>query len=164
MDDQPLVEPEDMAGQPGAPFSQAALAAIGESIRREAGWHIAPEVTETLIVDSIGGRILILPTLHLVSVSQVRDGDGSVLTGWRMSKRGMLSRSSGWPAGFGAVEVDVVHGHKTCPAELLPVVASRAQRRVRSESIGGRSVTFDADPDAGTAPSVLARFALPARP
>src|SRR5690606_40983530 len=64
--------------------------------------------------------VLILPTLRLVSVSEVRDMTGDeprVLTGWRMSQAGMLSRRGGWPSGFGAVEVDVVHGYEQCRAE-----------------------------------------------
>lgn len=164
MVDDSLVTAEDMVGFPGAPFSPAVLKAASDTLRLEAGWHIAPERTETVTVDSVGGHILILPTLKLVSVSEVRDADGNVLSGWAMSERGMLSRRTEWPSGFGAVVLDIVHGYESCPASLLPVVASRAQRRVRSESIGGRSITFDADADAGTGASVVARFALPPRP
>lgn len=163
---QPLVLPSDLDGFPGAPFSHAVATAASEAVRRECGWHIAPQVTQTLTLDVSGGPVLILPTLRLVSVSEVRDMTGDnprVLTGWRMSQAGMLSRRGGWPCGFGAVEVDVVHGYEQCPPELLPVIASSAHRRVRQESMGGRSVTFvDDDTIAGS--SVLSRFRLGPRP
>lgn len=163
---QPLVLPSDLDGFPGAPFSNEVTLAASEAVRRECGWHIAPQVTQTLTLDVSGGPVLILPTLRLVSVSEVRDVTGDaprVLTGWRMSQAGMLSRRGGWPCGFGAVEVDVVHGYDACPPELLPLIASGAHRRVRQESMGGRSVTFVDDDTVGGG-SVLARFKLGPRP
>lgn len=157
-------------GFPGAPFTPSQVRAAGEQVRVECGWHIAPTVTETLTLDSAGGRVLTLPTLRLVAVTEVRDVTGDtpeVLTGWRQSKVGMLSRVS-WPVGFAAVEVDLTHGYPECPPDLLAVLAERCQRFgkdgfVRQESLGSRSVTLGA---AGPGPStlVLSRYTIHAQP
>lgn len=163
---EPLALPADLAEFPGAPFSADAVAAASEAIRREVGWHIAPRVIETLTLDGTGGGVLFLPTLHLVDVTEVRDVTDDtprVLTGWRKSQRGMLSRARGWPRGFEAIEVDVVHGYDSCPPELLPVIAERTSRRVMQESLGSRSVSYSAEGDAPLA-ATLARFKIPSRP
>ena len=163
----PLATPNDLLSFAGAPFAEALVKAAGESIRRDAGWHIAPTVTETLVLDSDGGRQLFLPTLRdaVASVAEVRDVSGSsprVLGGWRLaSSAAVLHRGGGWPAGEGVIEVDLVHGYESCPAELLPAIAARTRPKVRAESIGGRSVQLDAD----TLPDiVVASFRIPWRP
>ena len=165
-DYQPLVSLADLADFPGAPFAQDVLDAAADAVRREAGWHIAPETTETITLDVRGGPVLILPTLFLSSVSEVRDMTGStpvVLTGWRMSKAGMLSRSAGWPVGFSAVEVDMVHGYKTCPDSLKPIVARATSRVVVQESLGSRSVTYQPD-SGGSLAAQVSHFRLPPLP
>lgn len=152
-----LVTGADLAGFPGAPFTDAVADAAGESVRDEAGWHIAPEVTETLTVWSEGGVALLLPSLRVVSVSEIRDvtGDTSeVLTGWEDRGSGILYRATGWPVNR-RLEVDLVHGHTTVPKALLPVIAHRAQAtkitglsnvRLGSLSIGsGAGDTADGD-------------------
>lgn len=160
---EPLATPEMLSDFPGAPFVSSRVQVAGEQIRREAGWHIAPVQEETVVVSGSGGRVLLLPTLRLVSVSAVRDvsrDEPQVLTGWRVGADAMLVRSSGWPAGDSNLEVDLVHGFDTCPPELLPVLVERVTgRRVMQESLGSRSVTYA--PDAGDSVSF---FRLPARP
>lgn len=162
----PLVFLSDLAEfQQRPPFSEMQAQAAGESVRADCGWHIAPSVTETVTLDCDGGRVLFLPTLHLTAVAEVRDLTGStpsVLTGWRMSRAGMLSRAAGWPVGFGAVEVDFTHGYDQCPAELLPVIADRTRRRVAQESLGSRSVSYV--PESDSLAAAVARYRLPARP
>lgn len=160
----PLVEPAALTEFKGSPFPATPTHAAGEQIRRVCGWHIAPEVTETVVLDSDGGPVLALPTLRLSSVAEVRDLTREtpvVVNNWRMSSNGTLVRLGGWPWGAGAVEVTFTHGYESCPMELLPLIAGRVRRRVAQESLGSRSVTYldDYAPDA-----VLARFKLPALP
>jgi hypothetical protein len=160
-----LADETDLTDFPGAPFPAGKVLSACEAIRREAGWHIAPSVTETLTLDSEGGPLLVLPTLYLTAVTEVRDMTGSepqVLTGWRLSRKGLLS-GCWFPAGFSAVEVDVTHGYDACPPELFPVIADWTARRVMQESLGSRSVAYSADGDSPIA-STLARFKLPSRP
>jgi hypothetical protein len=149
----PLADASDLAAFPGAPFDDALVISACAAVRAEAGWHIAPSVSETLTVDSPGGPLLTLPTLALTEVSAVRDvtdpDDTETLGDWRVSAAGMLARTNGqpWPAGFGVLEVDVTHGYDQCPAELLPVIAEHCQAStisstVQQEASGSESVTY----------------------
>lgn len=166
MVEQPLVELEDLRDFPGAPFRPDVVAGAAGAVRAEAGWHVAPTVTETVEVETGGASVALLPSLHVVSVDEVRDLDGNVLGGWRVSKAsGVLRRTAGrWPE---VIEVDLTHGYERCPPELLPVVAERAQRGkagiVRQENIGARSLSL-AQADDPVSAEVLARYTLPPRP
>lgn len=165
-----LAAPADVEGLFGSPFTQAAIDIASAGIRSTAGWHIAPEVTETLTLDSDGSTRLLLPTLKLVEVTEVRDvreDTPVVLDGWRMSPAGVLVRTcGGWPCGVQAIEVDVVHGYDSCPPELLPLIAAGcrsqgADSAVKSQTTGPFSVTYR--DSAGVDPA-LARYMLPPRP
>lgn len=139
-----LAAPGDLTDFPGAPFVDALVDAAVASLRREVGWHIAPSVDETLTVDASGGHWLMLPTMHLTAVAEVRnvsgDGDPVVITGWRFKRSGMLYRAGGWPHGVGAIEVDVTHGEAETPPELLPVIAERCQVAKRRVDLNSRSL------------------------
>lgn len=165
-----LVSPADLSDFPGAPFAQSVVDAAVAAVRLAAGWHIAPLVTETIVLDAEGGTVLHLPTLKLVSVTEVRDLTGDapvVLSDWRKSRAGMLSRSW-WPCGFESVEVvDMEHGYEATPPELLQVVAEWCQlsgvnSAVRSEAAGGESIAYTA---AGAitpeSRAILARYTVP---
>jgi hypothetical protein len=167
--DVPLIDEGDLDGFPGAPFPATQVAAAQAGVRAICGWHIAPQVTETVVLDGDGGTLLMLPTLKLVSVAQVRDltrSEPAAIEGWRWSSAGMLYRSSGWPSGLGAVEVTMTHGYDECPPELLPEIAARAltttrDQTITQESLGSRSVSYRQQ---GVVSSVLERHALPPRP
>lgn len=146
-----LVTPEELADFPGAPFSDAAVDAVVARIRREAGWHIAPERTETVTVDGTATRLLPLPTLELTDVTEVRDvtapASPVVVPDWRAARAGMIRRSGGWPRGYLSVAADITHGYAECPADLLPVIAtlcklSTADGEVEQETLGAWSVTL----------------------
>ena len=173
-----LVDPSMLADFPGAPFGDGPVDAAVGAIRAVAGWHIAPERTETVVVDSRGGAVVYLPTRYLIAVTEVRDMTDTVprvITDWRDSVRGKLQLGypCGWPIGLGAIEVDIVHGYEICPPELLPIVAEYA-RAVSStdpaksqESLGKWSVSYHA-PDGGDndgsdsdVPAALARLCIP---
>lgn len=165
-----IVTPNLLSDFPGSPFPESVIDAAVESIRNEAGWHIAPVIQETVTLDAQGGAVLMLPTLRPVSVTAVRDVSDPllpvVLTGWRLSKSGMLFRALGWPIGFGTVEVDLTHGHDYVPSDLLAVVAERCQAlsvngSVAQQSAGPFSVTYRAGVD-NSSPR-LAPYMLPPR-
>ena len=160
---EPLVLPGDLDGFPGAPFSPEPVMSAAADLRRAAGWHIAPSVTETVTLDHDGAGVLRLRSLYVTAVTAVRDvstDTPSDLTGWRWSQDGMLSGC--FPCGFRSVEVTFTHGYPQCPAELLPVVASRTQRKVMQESVGARSVTYSSD--SGPAEPALESYRLGPRP
>lgn len=146
-----LVSPEDLADFPGAPFPPTVVDAAVGALRGDAGWHIAPEREETLLVDSEGGCKLLLPTMRLTAVAEVRNmlpDTPEVIENWRKSVRGTLSlRWSAWPCGDESVEVDITHGYTETPPELLIVVAQYCQfittnSTVRQESAGGESISY----------------------
>lgn len=162
----PLATSADLVGIGGGPFTEKAVQAAGDQVRRLAGWHIAPEIEDILVLDSPGGDVLWLPTRHVVAVTAVRDVSGDEpreLLGWRWSQSGMLSLSSGFPRGFRVVEVELTHGYDECPSDLLPVIADRTNRRVMQESLGSRSVTFGVDGDR-TIDQTMSLYRLGPRP
>jgi hypothetical protein len=146
-----LAAPTDLADFPGAPFSDALVDSAVSAVRGEAGWHIAPAVTETVTVVSEGGTVLLVPSLRVTAVTEVRDVSGDTpeaLTGWVLRRSGILERGYGWPKRH-AIEVDLTHGYAETPPELLPVLARRAndarassagQVRLGSLSVGTTSV------------------------
>lgn len=154
-------------------------AATCAAVRSYCRWHVAPEVTETVTLDVAGyGPMLFLPTLRLGSVSEVRDVTGDeprTLDGWRKTAAGMLSRPGGWPAGFSAVEVDMVHGYDECPADILAVakamVSVSPELASATQFQGGPfQISSPAYTTAGAASlsyaqqSVLDRYKIPYRP
>lgn len=173
----PLFQPVDLVGLPGAPFTETVVKAVAAAIRAEAGWHIAPEITETVTLDAEGGRYLFLPTLHLSNVTAVRDEDGTVLDGWSTAptarfRAGVLRRRDrAWPRR--PVEVDVTHGHEACPDDLLLAAAAlcadarvdKATGAVRlgSLSINGAGIEGVDVPGSQVA-RTIDRYRIPARP
>lgn len=167
----PMVYPSDLDDFPGAPFPTSLVEAAEASIRAEAGWHIAPVVTETLTLDTDGGTFLRLPSLRVVSVDSVVDADAAALGDYTLSRLGTLYRRRGWPWGFGGVAVTLTHGFDAMPAELVPVVVDRCRRLLagdatqRTESVGPftLSETFRGEGGATAVGGALARYRLPPR-
>ena len=145
-----MFDASDLSGLASGLSSDAVYAAVAV-LRRECGWHIAPVWAQTVRVDVDLQRhapfVLMLPTLHLVSVESVTDTvTGAVITDYRKSRRGWLERNTPWPVGAEAVEVAFTHGLSVLPGELMPIVADLATQGVNS--IQGRETmgpfTFDA--------------------
>ena len=115
-----LVTPFDLADFPGAPFDDIMVDIAAAQVRAEAGWHIAPVVTETLRINTWGGYDLRIPSLRIVSISEIRvDGVAYDASDWSAIPYGIY-RYAGWPTGV--VEVDLVHGFDDTPLDLLPVL------------------------------------------
>jgi hypothetical protein len=125
-----LASPADLAGLPGAPFTDAQVDAAVQAVRNAAGWHIAPEREETVVLDVVCAELrLRLPTRKLVSVDEIRDADSDDVIAadtYRVSRAlAQVKRNSAWwTSGFEAVEVDMTHGHTTCPADVLAVITN----------------------------------------
>lgn len=169
----PLLTASDLTGFAGSPFTEDQAKRAGEDIRAEAGWHIAPSVTETVVVDSDGGRYLFLDTLYLTSVTAVRDVTNTspvVVTDYRVHKTarfraGILDRPGGWPVGV--LELDIVHGYDLCPAPLLQAAAaiaraSRGDGASGSVRLGSLSLNLPDSPE--TVGATVNRFKIPGRP
>ena len=160
----PLVVPEGMEGVRGGPFSEASLSVAAANVRRVAGWHIAPPMRETIYLDHDGSGVVHLPSLHVTEVEGVWDCSGASewpISGYRWSEKGMLEGS--FPEGFRSIKITLTHGYDQCPADLLPILASRAKRRAMQETVGGASVTWGAEGDRAVE-STLALYSLGPRP
>ncbi|KUG57780.1 hypothetical protein [Nesterenkonia jeotgali] len=152
----------------GAPFDQSNITTAVESIRTQCEWHIAPVLEHTFEIDA-GPRGFSIPTLHLVAITGLVDGDDperDLLTDSRKLRvygRGRVKLLSG-PALPEFVKVTVRHGHTSFPAELLPVVAARARDaakgRTRTESIAARSMTLDLSGEAALDALLLDKYKL----
>ncbi|AXH44391.1 head-tail adaptor [Arthrobacter phage MargaretKali] len=158
----PLIQPTDLVGFRGAPFSAKVTAAAASSVRAQCDWHIAPVVTETKKMRT-EGTVLLLPTLHLTEKPTVQDVNGNEVTGCEWLPEGIIECPAGFPR---YVSVTFTHGYETCPDELLPIIAERAMGqssgRVKAESLAGRSIQLEGGSDPATS-SVLAKYALSGR-
>lgn len=150
---------------------QAALA----SARALCGWHIAPLVSHTVTLDGDGSRLLLLPTLRLVSVESVKN-DGAIVTGFEQSTSGMLRLSGGcWSRKLGGIEVTFMHGFDELPADIAGVVLSAASRPAADiqpvqQGIGPFTVSYGSWQAGGPTvfsydqQAVLARYKIGQRP
>lgn len=167
-----MLEDHQMPG----PYTETDVAIASALVRGACGWHIAPSVAVELELDSDGGTLLVLPSLHLSSVNKVTDRHGNVLEGWEASRKGMLYRTAGWPAGFGAVVVHAEHGLPEVPLEIVAVVADLARSRtatgmrptdLKSRKVGEVTYSYLTPADSPTDDPlrmyrhVLWRFVLP---
>ena len=150
----PLVTPtEVLAAYPGVSISHDDLAAVADDIRSAAGWHIAPEVAETVTLRSQREEALVLPTLKLSEVTAVRYWDGTAwaaVAGWDPvlgwdARACCVYRPGGVPAGL--IQVDMGHGYPQTPPSLLRGVVALASpirdaADVTAESVTARAVTY----------------------
>lgn len=164
-----------------APVSQLDLDALTDDVRGACGWHIAPQVTETVTLESEGERALVLPTLFLEDVLSVTYWNGDdwapvdswdPILGWSA-----VSCSLRHPSGFpkGRVRAEVVHGYPTVPASLKKALAALLSGKpsaaaVVSEGLPGHTLTLDNTTPyhltlgGFTSSGSLARYKLPYRP
>lgn len=166
-----LVSAYDLEDFPGAPFADSLVDAAVADIRAEAGWHIAPVVTETIRLTSYAGETrLQLPSRRVLTVTAVRDVSTDtpvVLLGWTRFGSALVRPWVGWPDA--ELEVDLRHGLDATPADLLPLIATRArsssgrdpsvQQVTTTRGPFTESTTYRAD-GVGQLDPAIARYAL----
>lgn len=120
------------------------LNAANAAVRRECGWHVAPVITETLILDGRGGPTLLLPSQRVTAVLSVKN-DGEDVTGQvRFSRRaGVLTLASGWSTEVGSIEIELTHGH---PIEDVPEIAALIVTLTKRAAVGGTVVSQSVGP------------------
>lgn len=169
---EPLATNDDLTGFPGAPFEETILTAAGEWARSEAGWHIAPEITDTVTVRAHGGQWLAVPTLRLGEVQRIQRLDREEHTdiaGCVPLTDGTIFRYAGWPP-VGLLSVTMTHGYETCPPELLRELAQRCQSSavnsmVSQEQANNEMVSYvDAIQAGRGVPRALRNYRLPQLP
>lgn len=129
--------------------AELALAGASGAVQDWCRWDIAYE-ERTFTVDGSGHRFLLLPTLHLVSVQEVRlDGEALDADDYTWSVSGQLDRAAGWPRRFRCVEVDCHQGYEPVPDLVRLITLERAARqyenpqRLSAKSVGGVSHSYD---------------------
>lgn len=147
------------------PEESAGLAAV----RAWCGWHIAPSKTETVRVEGDGGRVMLLPSLHVTDVDEITNEAGSPVTSYKWRENGILR---GWWACHDLYSVRLTHGYETLPSELTEVInqidaAGVGTRSLASKSVGPFSESYgaaDLEAQPLSVRSIIARYALPSRP
>lgn len=90
------------------------LAAGLAYVRQFCGWHVTPVKTgHEVELDGPGGRLLALPTLKLMALTEVtEDGKALDVSALYVSKRGLVRKKSGgfWSPHYGAITVTMDHG------------------------------------------------------
>lgn len=143
----PLASEDDIAEwMPGVPDAEARVNAASASIRRYCGWHIAPVLTQTLVLDGPGGYRLMLPTLNLIDVMAFsQNGTAHDLLALQWSHKGYLE---GWFSyQLRGISITVKHGFDEVPdlAQMVCDLASRASVvpvAVNREQAGSVSVSY----------------------
>lgn len=136
----------------------AAVAAV----RSYCGWHIAPEVTETVTIDGSGSSLQILPTMRLVDLVSITN-DGTAVDSPEWSHDGFVRRSC-WTRKLRGVVAEMTHGYEVWPDELesvtVELVAGAARAGVKAVTSGSHQVSFETTLSSSQL-GVLDRYRLP---
>lgn len=162
-----MIDVSELSGFPGAEgFTQEMVEVAVAAIRADAGWHIAPVVTETVTVFGDGRRSLFLPSLRVLSVDAVTFG-GLPVQGWMLCPGCVLYGISSWEWPVGPVQVTLTHGYESAP-DLIPAVAARlngftrGDRAVVSQTDGPFTTTYSTDAEMSASDTVISRYSIPA--
>lgn len=100
-----------------------------DAVRAYCGWHIAPSQSETLKVEGDGGRVLLLPSLHVTDCTAVRDESGAAVADFKVRENGV---ARGWWKCEELYAFDVTHGYSAMPAEVADIIADLDERGTSS--------------------------------
>lgn len=139
-----------------------------DAVRSYCGWQIAPSVSVTFKVEGDGGRVLLLPSLYITDVTEVRDEDGNVLpaSDYKVRENG-IARGR-WCREV-LYEFDVTHGYAEMPPEVQQVIehldaGGLGAGVLRSNTAGPFTQSYDLTGQPVTVRAVLDRYKLPPRP
>lgn len=141
--------------------AELAVKGVSRAIRNRCGWHIWPNLQETVATAALG-RSITLPTLHLTDVDSV-SVDATLLDAdtYRWSHLGTLSRTDcAWRSPFDDISVVMTHGYDHVD-DLKMLALSIASRALSSRSGVVREQTLVSSITwALTAPGVAGGIAL----
>lgn len=153
---------EDWLGTTVAPGpADLALEGVSQAVRDYCGWHVAPSVTETVTYDGPAGRVLLLRSLHVTELTEIRQLDTAdagltweyltvdpTLYTWSTDGRVKCSGDGWWTSRYQGLQVDLTHGFDPVPANVRLVVLSAVARTMQSpagvvrEQVGNVAVTY----------------------
>lgn len=135
------------------PENEASLKSAESLVRRFCGWHIAPNLEQTIIPRPAEGGVLYLPTMAMTELVGITvDGhplgaDELADVWWDSS--GMLERPGGWPRRPRAVVVTIRHGFDMDEvgdvAELIRNTSERndvVKNGLQRVQVGNRASSF----------------------
>lgn len=95
--------------------TQRLLDSAVAAARRYCGWHVSPVwAAHQIILDGHGGRVLRLPTKHLLSLDDViEDGTTLNVDDLHWNEAGLVHKANHalWRHGFKIVDVVITHGY-----------------------------------------------------
>ena len=104
------------------------LDAAEAAVRAYCGWHVAPVIEETVLVDGSGARNLFLRSLRVEEVLAVeQDGRTVDVDGLEWSQDGFLRSRGRWTGRLRGVKVTMRHGFESVP-DVVEVVRAMAER------------------------------------
>lgn len=114
------------------------LAGASAAIRRFCGWHVAPQINETVTLDGEGGRVLSLRTKHLAVVHSVTARGvayGADSYGW--SEIGNIELYSGcFPHRYRSIAVEMEHGYDLADVEDVKQIVKQVCAAAISSPMG----------------------------
>lgn len=120
------------------------IAAATQQVRSYCGWHIAPVVTSTVVVEG-SGVALLLPTLRLTGITSIaRDGAEIPVADVKWKPNGIVTGRHF----CGDYEVTFTHGHEQTPEDIAQLIAATVAdgteglRRLSSLSRGPFSESY----------------------
>lgn len=133
---------------PQLPISNSPEEAATQAVRDYCGWHIAPCISEDLVLDGNGQSKLFLPTKRLEEVLYL-EVDGQNVENFRFSQEGWVTLDCGvFPRKERAVKIGIRHGyHSADPASVIVGnIVARARMsptgNIVQQRAGTQSVTF----------------------
>lgn len=131
------------------------LNAAETAVRAYCGWHVAPVITEDIVIDGSGSHHVLIPSLKVVDITAAKNG-GTELDPLDLewSEAGMVRVPGRWTARLRGVRMTVTHGFAEVPdvAEIVRAIAARASSApagITREQAGQVSLSFSS-----TAPGV----------
>jgi hypothetical protein len=133
-----------------------ALDRASERFRDAVGHPVTLVEDETIILDGVGGELLLLPAAPVTELTSVKVR-GTVVTDYEASLRaGTLRRTpttgggmaAEWPDGLGNIEVTYSHGNAVVPGGIQDAVLEHAATLllapigVQQETAGSQSITW----------------------
>lgn len=118
------------------------LNAANQAIRTECGWHVAPIITEELVLDGTGGTALLVPSKRVRSIISATSDGRDVTDQVKFSRRaGVLTLASGWSCDVGSIELTIEHGYELAEvSDVAALIVTLTKRAATSGSIVQQSI------------------------
>lgn len=111
--------------------AQDYLTGAETAVRRFCGWHVAPTIDQTLVLDGSGAGTIFVPTLHVEDITScTNDGQAIDVATLEWSAGGYLRAPEGriWSSRLRGVRIQILHGYDEASdvGEMIRAIAARA--------------------------------------